>query len=84
MVTVVPTSAPMIVATATYVGITPTDTKAIIMESKAPLLCKRAVPNHPANTPVVVSFIELKKSRTLSWPIKTIDSLMKTMEDMKK
>jgi hypothetical protein len=56
-VTVVPISAPIIVATARFRGITPDDVNAQIMESKAPLLCSIAVLIHPANTALVVSLI---------------------------
>ena len=53
-VIVVPISAPIMMATARRRGITPEDVNATTMESKAPLLWRRAVPIQPAKTPLVV------------------------------
>lgn len=61
VVTVVPSSAPSIRPTATLILSMPAETRVIVIESRAPLLCIRAVPNQPTRTPVVVSFTKPKK-----------------------
>ena len=61
--TVVPNSAPMMIATPTVMGRTPAETRVTVIESNAPLLCISAVPNQPTKTPVVVSLIRLRRKR---------------------
>ncbi len=83
-VTVVPSSAPSIDATARDNGIAPEAVKATTIESNAPLLWSSAVVIQPAKTALVVSLT----TRTMFWarnsPIRAADSLIRTMAEMKK
>jgi len=81
---VVPISAPMMVATARESGMTPEETKATMMESNAPLLCRRAVVIQPEKTPLVVSLIRRTIFSARDSPIITAEDLMSTMDEIKK
>ena len=83
-VTVVPISAPIMVATASDMGSTPLDVKATTMESKAPELCSNAVDNQPAKTPLVVSLINSTILSARASPMMVADDLMSTMAETKK
>ncbi len=83
-VTVVPISAPMMVATARERGITPEEVRTTTMESKAPLLWRMAVPSQPAKTPLVVSWIRRTIFSARDSPRMTAADLMTTIPEMKK
>lgn len=80
----VPTSAPMMAATANDSGMAPPETKATIVESKAPLLWRRVVAIHPVKTLLVVSFIRSMIFSARDSPMHTAEHLMSTIEDTKK
>ena len=63
---------------------TPEETKATMMESKAPLLWRRAVAIQPEKTPLVVSLIRRTIFSARDSPMMTAEDLMSTMADMKK
>jgi len=83
-VTDVPISAPIIVATARDIGITPEEVKATTIESKAPLLWRRAVAIQPANTPLVVPRINSTILSARDSPMITAEDLMSIIPDTKK
>ncbi len=84
VVTVVPISAPRMSATPIVMGMALVETSVTAIESKAPLLWMRAVPNQPTKTPVVVSLIWSNSRRTGSLPMRVTDSFIRTIEEMKK
>jgi len=83
-VTVVPSSAPIIEATAKERGMTLDETKVTTMLSKAPELCMRAVVIHPAKTALVVSLIRSMIFSASVVPIMVAEDLIKQIADMKK
>ncbi len=74
----------MMVATASVSGIAPEEVKATTIESKAPLLWRRAVAIHPAKTPLVVSLIRRTIFSARDSPIMTAEDLMRMIPEMKK
>jgi len=83
-VTVVPSSAPRIEATARLRGIAPEETKATTMLSKAPLLWMSAVPIQPAKTALVVSLMTSTILSVRASAIMAALDLMSMMAEMKK